>query len=293
MKKFTPGDFVQKEFYAEWPIDIQVEGTYHNLALFFDRMSRFSRIINVEELKINSLDNVPGKSIAASFVAKTFIYTGDETGQATATGGADAPPGAGAAPGAKAGCRGQGADAQGARRRQGGRMRRALLAVILLALAAANARAQAGTAPAPAPTRPAAVIAPVPESPGQAMIEQEESALSGRAYSYDPAGRRDPFRSLLVREQSKGGVERPPGIAGIAIDDLVVHGIWKTKAGYVAQIRATDNKSYLIRAGDLLYDGEVVRVGPNEVVFRQNINDPQSVKPFREVTKQLNATVKQ
>ena len=69
------------------------------------------------------------------------------------------------------------------------------------------------------------------------MIEQEESALSGRAYSYDPAGRRDPFRSLLVREQNKGGVERPPGIAGIAIDDLVVHGIWKTKAGYVAQIR--------------------------------------------------------
>ncbi len=72
-----------------------------------------------------------------------------------------------------------------------------------------------------------------------------------------------------------------------------LHGIWKTKSGYVAQIRATDNKSYLIRAGDLLYDGEVVRVGPNEVTFRQNINDPQSVKPFRDVTKQLNATVRQ
>ena len=100
LKKFTPGDFVQKEFYAEWPISIQVEGTYHNLALFFDRMSRFSRIINVEELKVNSLDNVPGKSIAASFVAKTFIYTGDETGQATATGGAEVPS-TGTAPGAK------------------------------------------------------------------------------------------------------------------------------------------------------------------------------------------------
>ena len=79
----------------------------------------------------------------------------------------------------------------------------------------------------------------------------------------------------------------------VLVDDLVVHGIWKTRSGYVAQIRATDNKSYLIRAGDLLYDGEVTRVGPNEVSFRQNLNDPQSVKPFREVTKQLNATVKQ
>jgi len=172
-------------------------------------------------------------------------------------------------------------------------MSRFTAAVLLLVLASAVAAAQAPAAgPTPQPTKPAGVIAPVPESPGQSMIEGEESALAGRAYSYDPAGRRDPFRSLLVREQNKGGLERPPGIAGISIDDLVVHGIWKTKAGYVAQIRATDNKSYLIRSGDLLYDGEVVRVGPNEVVFRQNINDPQSVKPFREVTKQLNATVK-
>jgi type IV pilus assembly protein PilP len=172
-------------------------------------------------------------------------------------------------------------------------MSRSTAATLIVLLAASIAAAQApAAAPTPQPTKPAAVIAPVPESPGQSMIEGEESALAGRAYSYDPAGRRDPFRSLLVREQNKGGLERPPGIAGISIDDLVVHGIWKTKAGYVAQIRATDNKSYLIRSGDLLYDGEVVRVGPNEVVFRQNINDPQSVKPFREVTKQLNATVK-
>jgi len=79
LKKFTPGDFVAKEFYAEWPIDIALEGTYHNLALFFDRMSRFSRIINVEDLKIGALENVPQKSISANFIAKTFIYTGDET----------------------------------------------------------------------------------------------------------------------------------------------------------------------------------------------------------------------
>lgn len=168
--------------------------------------------------------------------------------------------------------------------------------LLILGLVGCGSSSLLGQAPTPAPTpvvTPQAVIAPVPESPGQSLLDQDESAMSGRAYSYDPAGRRDPFRSLLVREQSRGGVDRPPGIAGIAIDDLVVHGIWKTRSGFVAQIRATDNKSYLIRAGDLLYDGEVTRVGPNEVSFRQNLNDPQSVKPFREVTKQLNATVKQ
>ena len=114
--KFTPGEFVQKEFYAEWPIDIQIQGTYHNLALFFDRMSRFSRIINVEDLKITTLDNVPGKSIGAAFVAKTFIYTGDETGQETALGGAP-PPSATPGPGAK----GPAANAQTLKQRAEGR----------------------------------------------------------------------------------------------------------------------------------------------------------------------------
>jgi Tfp pilus assembly protein PilO len=102
LKKFTPGEFRAKEFYAEWPIDIALDGTYHNLALFFDRMSRFSRIINVEDLKIGALSNVPQKSISANFTAKTFIYTGDETAlpgsqtQPAGTPGSPKPPPAGA-----------------------------------------------------------------------------------------------------------------------------------------------------------------------------------------------------
>jgi Tfp pilus assembly protein PilO len=99
LRKFTPGDFVPKDFYSEWPIDIALEGTYHNLALFFDRMSRFSRIINVEDLKINALANIPQKSISANFVAKTFIYTGEESLARPA----GAQPGAPGAPPAPAG----------------------------------------------------------------------------------------------------------------------------------------------------------------------------------------------
>jgi Tfp pilus assembly protein PilO len=116
LKKFTPGEFVPKEFYSEWPIEIVVDGTYHNLALFFDRMSRFSRIINVEDLKVNALDNAPGKSIAANFVAKTFIYTGDETG-APGQGGKPGQPGQ--PPGAPR--RGAAANAQGLKARAEGR----------------------------------------------------------------------------------------------------------------------------------------------------------------------------
>lgn len=93
LKMFRPGEPANKDFYAIYPIDIAVDGTYHNLALFFDRMSRFSRIINVEDLRMSNIDNAPGKSITANFTAKTFIYTADESGAAHGS----------AAPGAKTG----------------------------------------------------------------------------------------------------------------------------------------------------------------------------------------------
>jgi hypothetical protein len=182
-------------------------------------------------------------------------------------------------------------------------MKRAVLAIVLLgASSLVLAQAPASKAPAakaPVAKTPAAAATPEIASPhtapqtGESLLEQEESALSGRSYTYDPAGRRDPFRSLLVRPEQRAVGSRPPGIAGIAVDDIVLQGIWKTQAGYLAQIRGTDNKSYLLRPGDLLWDGEVTKIGPNEVTFRQNLNDPQSVKPFRDVTKQLNAAIKQ
>jgi Tfp pilus assembly protein PilO len=95
LKRFAPGEFANKDFYSEWPIDIQLDGTYHNLALFFDRMSRFSRIINVEEMRITGV-NDPNRSIAAGFTAKTFIYTGDEKPDAGKKPGAGKPGGAAA-----------------------------------------------------------------------------------------------------------------------------------------------------------------------------------------------------
>lgn len=164
-------------------------------------------------------------------------------------------------------------------------MRKAVLLLLILGVASALAAQTPAATPAPAAPPPA-------ESPGQAMLEADESAMSGRSYSYDPAGRRDPFRSLLSRPDNRNLGQRPPGVAGISIDDVVVQGIWRTRGGFIAQVRATDNKSYLLRSGDLLYDGEVTRVAQNEVTFRQNLNDPQSVKPFRDVTKQLNVTVR-
>ena len=60
--------------YAEWPIDIEVDGRYHNLAILFNRLSNFSRIMNVEQIQINALSNQQERTVTSEFVAKTFVY---------------------------------------------------------------------------------------------------------------------------------------------------------------------------------------------------------------------------
>lgn len=74
LTQFSPQQEIEHEFFSEWPIRVNVSGTYHNLARFFDRMSRFSRIVNVDELNITSLNNSERQTIKANFVAKTFVY---------------------------------------------------------------------------------------------------------------------------------------------------------------------------------------------------------------------------
>ena len=95
LKSFSPKEYVNKDFYAEWPIEIVLDGTYHNLALFFDKMARFSRIINVETLTLTGYPDARlGRTLGANFTLKTFIYLGDQGAGDPA--GPGAPPPAGA-----------------------------------------------------------------------------------------------------------------------------------------------------------------------------------------------------
>ena len=70
--------------YAEWPISVAVDGRYHNLAILFNRLSNFSRIMNVEQININALPPPQQeRTISSDFVAKTFVYVepkGPDTG---------------------------------------------------------------------------------------------------------------------------------------------------------------------------------------------------------------------
>lgn len=64
--------------YSEWPISVSVDGRYHDLAILFNKLGNFSRIMNVEQITIKALGNQETKTISADFVAKTFVYVEPE-----------------------------------------------------------------------------------------------------------------------------------------------------------------------------------------------------------------------
>lgn len=53
---FIPGVETPKDFYAEIPIDIKIRGPYHNLGLFLDRLSKLDRIVSVNNIKTEKVD---------------------------------------------------------------------------------------------------------------------------------------------------------------------------------------------------------------------------------------------
>ena len=122
------------------------------------------------------------------------------------------------------------------------------------------------------------------------ILRGEQDVLQGEIFSYDPAGRRDPFRSLLegFEEPEEGPAKaRPPGLAGMLVEELKVEGIIQTPSGILAFVLGRDNVSYIIRPGTKLYNGEVKEILPKKVVFRKQVNDHKRVKPYEEVVREI------
>lgn len=152
------------------------------------------------------------------------------------------------------------------------------------ALATGNAGAQA--APAAQPAAPATAA---PPSPGGQPPATPPPAESGSGYSYDPAGRRDPFVSLNARgtELPMAGV-RPGGVPGLLIGEVTVKGTFKSpKGGFLALLQAPDGRTYTVRQGDKVFDGSVKAITQDAVVFSQDVNDPLSLVKQREVRKSI------
>ncbi len=103
VKVFRPQPLKQKELHTEWPMQLEFDGTYHNLGLFFDRVSKVPRIINISNIGIKGLDPKvqleQGNTVAASVIATAFVLVDKPVnkpgapGAPGAQGAANGPPG--------------------------------------------------------------------------------------------------------------------------------------------------------------------------------------------------------
>lgn len=93
LRRFTPKDDFQQDFYSGKPIEVEVTSTFANLRVFFDQMAKYQRIISITDFNLKQLDEKEiesGKTLNAKFLMSAYYISAEKA--------AAAPTPAGAAP---------------------------------------------------------------------------------------------------------------------------------------------------------------------------------------------------
>jgi Tfp pilus assembly protein PilP len=164
------------------------------------------------------------------------------------------------------------------------------------ALVAAQDRSKSQSAGGASPSAaPAPVSTAGDTKPAAAPADAKPTAASDQliapsGFAYKPEGRRDPFVSLLRRgtdARASASGSRPAGLAGLGVAEVTLRGTLQGREGYVAILQGADQKTYIVRAGDRLFDGTVRAISQKDMVIVQQVNDPLSLEKQREVRKVL------
>ena len=103
------------------------------------------------------------------------------------------------------------------------------------------------------------------------------------------AARRDPFESLVARQQAanNAGKNLPPGKAGLQVSTLRLDGIVKAPNGMIAVVSNPQARTYFLREGDHLYDGTVEKISMDGVSFHEEGKDAFGKPVERQVNKRI------
>ncbi|MBW1696534.1 MAG: type 4a pilus biogenesis protein PilO [Deltaproteobacteria bacterium] len=81
---FQPKAEIKKDFYAEIPVSIKVSGSYHNIAIFFDKVSRLFRVVNIRDITMTSKNGTSDLDTSCTAITYRFIEPKPKTGKTTA-----------------------------------------------------------------------------------------------------------------------------------------------------------------------------------------------------------------
>lgn len=125
------------------------------------------------------------------------------------------------------------------------------------------------------------------------IIREEEGVLMGTGFDYNSGGRRDPFRSLIPSSSLLAPTSRPFGLTGFLISEVDLKAIAMAQGRYHAMVIGPNRRAYFLQVGTQLYDGHVVEIQPNEVLFEQQVPDVTGItgaRRTRQVSKRLRTT---
>jgi Tfp pilus assembly protein PilP len=126
----------------------------------------------------------------------------------------------------------------------------------------------AKAAPKPA-AKPSARTVKVPAKPAAGAVKKAAVKTPVSA----AAAKRDPFISP-IREQGPAGPNCSTGKKCLAINAIVLRGIVKSQSGMIAVVEGASRRiSYFLRENDPVFNGYVVKITPDTVVFRENVMD--------------------
>lgn len=166
-----------------------------------------------------------------------------------------------------------------------------LTAVVVLAASPVRAMQAAASPQKSAPVSqtppPAQQPASVPSAP-TIPAPTPQNLLPTENYTYDPAGRRDPFLNLLgTGSEPRITSRRGEGAAGLSVNEISVRGVMLSKGAFIAMVQGPDAKTYMVRQGDKFQDGSVKAVNAEGLVIVQEVSDPLSLVKQREISKKL------
>jgi len=104
------------------------------------------------------------------------------------------------------------------------------------------------------------------------------------------AGKRDPFVNPVVRVS--GGSTGPMCSTGkrcLMIHEMMLRGIVKTPSGMIAVVSNSANRAYFLKENDPVFNGSVMRITSDSVVFKENVVDTLGRETSREIVKRVSA----
>jgi hypothetical protein len=102
--------------------------------------------------------------------------------------------------------------------------------------------------------------------------------------------RRDPFESMVNRQQNGMAKNLPPGKAGLQVSTLRLDGIVRSSNGMIAVVSNPQARTYFLREGDQLYDGRVEKIAMDGVSFHEVGKDAFGKPVERQVNKRIYAS---